>query len=184
MILKKEKGFTLIELVIVLVLLAVLGASINVLIGDTTSTKVYGTAQKIQYDIIFAQESAMTHRVHYRVQFNNAGSNSYTIKWCNYQTTVCTTYPTNWSDTLDPSTNTSPFTVTLNAGNYAGVSWTSNTFFAASNYIEFNSAGTPLDANTACGTAPCPITSAESVILNLGTRSVSVTPGTGKTTVY
>lgn len=171
MILKRKDGFTLIELVIVLVVLAFLALGVNAFIGDTISTKAYGTARKIQSDIIYAQEQAMTHRVHYRVTFTSS-PNGYTVQQCS----------SSCIDIIDPSTTTSPFTVTLNAGNYSGVSWTATTF--SGNYIEFNSAGIPLDANTSCGTAPCSITATESVALNSGTRSVSVTSGTGKTTVY
>ncbi|MBI3604422.1 MAG: prepilin-type N-terminal cleavage/methylation domain-containing protein, partial [Nitrospirae bacterium] len=136
MILKKEKGFTLIELVIVLVVLAIMAAGVNVLIGDTTSTKAYGTARKIQSDIIFAQESAMTHRVHYRVRFTS--STGYTVEQCS---------PSCWGPVIDPSTNTSPFVVTLNSGSYSGVTLDWPTGFTG-NYIEFNSAGTPLDGST------------------------------------
>lgn len=165
--LKRKSGFTLIELIIVLLILAILGASVNLLIGDTASTKVYGTARKIQSDIIFAQESAMTHRVHYRVRFTSSG---YAVEQC------C------WVNMIDPSTNTSPFVVTLNSGNYVGVTLDWPTGFTG-NYIEFNSVGTPLDGSTyaGCSTAPCAITTIKKAILNTNTCSLSVKPGTGKT---
>lgn len=168
----RQKGFTLIEFVIVILIIAILSAAAYDFLGDTSSTKAYGTARKIQSDIIYAQESAMTHRVHYRVAFTSS-PNGYTVQQC------C------WVDIIDPSTNTPPFSVTLNTGNYSGVTLDWQTGFGG-NYIEFDSAGTPLDGTTyaGCSTAPCPLTSTKSVSLNTTTRSVSVTPGTGKTTVY
>ncbi|MHB8483684.1 MAG: prepilin-type N-terminal cleavage/methylation domain-containing protein [Nitrospiria bacterium] len=177
---KRNQGFTLIELVVVILIVAILAAAAYELLGDTTSTKVYGSARKIQSDIIFAQEQAMTHRIHYRMTFTSS-PNGYTVQQCNSQTSPCP----GWNNIIDPSTNTSPFTVTLNTGNYSGVSWTSTTFTGY--YLEFNSAGVPLDGSTyaGCSTPPCPMTSTKSVSLNFPViRSVSVTPGTGKTAVY
>ncbi|MFI5304472.1 MAG: Tfp pilus assembly protein FimT/FimU [Nitrospiria bacterium] len=173
---KNELGFTLIELVIVIGLIAILGLTINALIGDSSSTKAYGTLHKIQADIIFAQESAMSQRVHYRITFVPA-TNSYTIKQCNTQTSPCP----GWNNINDPSTNTSPFTVSLNSGNYSGVTFSATNF--SGNYLEFNSAGVPLDGNVTCGIAPCPFSAVESVIINPGSITVSVAPGTGTTSI-
>jgi prepilin-type N-terminal cleavage/methylation domain-containing protein len=176
-IITNKKGFTLIELIIVMVIIAILGLGVNALIGDTTSTKAYGTARKIQSDIIFAQESAMSHRIHYRITFSTS-PNNYTIQQCTtWGGSSCTT----WGTVADPSTNTTPFTVTLNSGSYSGVSLLSTGF--TGNYLEFNSAGTPLDGNTSCGTAPCSFAAVESVTINPGSLTVSVAPGTGKTSI-
>jgi prepilin-type N-terminal cleavage/methylation domain-containing protein len=180
---KNKSGFTLIELIIVLLILAILGAAVNLLIGDTASTKAYGTARKIQSDIIFAQESAMTHRVHYRITFS-ALPNSYTIQQCTtWGVSSCTT----WGPVLDPSTNTSPFMVTLNTGSYTGVSL-STTFNCS--YLEFNSAGNPLEGDNSNCLANPPLlfsttgATIRTVALNTTTRYVMVLAGTGKTAVY
>ena len=182
---KSKSGFTLIELIIVIVIIAILGLGVNALIGDTTSTKAFGTARKIQSDIIFAQESAMSHAVHYRIQFTP--TTGYNIKWCNYQITICSN-PANWTNAMDFLTNTSPFMVTLNSGSYSGVTLTSTTLKC--NYLEFNSAGNPFeDSNAgACATAPNPsspalTTVSETVTINSGTRTVTILPATGKTSI-
>jgi prepilin-type N-terminal cleavage/methylation domain-containing protein len=177
-----EKGFTLIELIIVMVIIAILGASVNALLGDTASTKAYGTARKIQSDIIFAQESAMTHRVHYRMTFTSS-PNRYTVQQCSSQTSPCP----GWNNINDPSTNTSPFTVTLNIGSYSGVSWTGTIFNC--NYLEFNSAGNPLEGDSSnCANPPLLFSTTgatiRTVALNTTTRYVTVLAGTGKTAVY
>ena len=173
----EEVGFTLIELVIVIIIISILGLAVNALIGNTNSTKAFGTARKIQSDIIFTQEQAMSHRVHYRIMFSPL-SNSYTIQQCNtWGVSSCTI----WGNIADPSSNTAPFTVNLNSGSYSGVTLPSTTF--TSNYLEFNSAGIPLDGNVTCGTAPCPFSVVESVTLNPGPITVSVTPGTGNTSI-
>ena len=179
----QQKGFTLIELVIVILIAAILAAAVNALLGDTTSTKVYGTARKIQSDITYAQEQAMTHRAHYRVQFTPA-TNSYTIQQCTtWGVSSCTT----WGPVLDPSTNTSPFTVTLNSGSYSGVLLSSTTFTC--NYVEFNSAGVPYEGGAGlCPSPPVLFSTTGATIrtaaLNVSTRYVTVLAGTGKTAVY
>lgn len=176
-----KKGFTLIEMIIVMVIIAILGLGVNALIGDTISTKTYGAARKIQSDIIFAQESAMSHRVHYRITFS-ASPNNYTIQQCTtWGVTSCTT----WGNVADPSTNTIPFTVTLNSGSYSGVSSTT-TFICG--YLEFNSAGNPMEGDVSnCANPPLLFSTTGAVIrtvaLNTNIRFVTVQAGTGKSAI-
>ncbi|MBI1820159.1 MAG: type II secretion system protein [Nitrospirae bacterium] len=173
----RQKGFTLIEFVIVILIVAILSAAAYELLGDSTTTKVYGTARKIQSDITYAQEQAMTHRVHYRVQFTTA-TNSYTVQACSNQNTPCP----GWSSILDPSTNASPFAIALNTGSYTSVLLFSTTF--GCDYLEFNSAGVPMEGSAGvCPTPPVSITGFKTVTLNPGGRTVTVVAGTGKTSV-
>ena len=178
---RNNKGSSLIELVIVMTIVLILGLSLSLFIGTSSSANAYGAARKIASDISYAQESAMSHRTHYRLLFSNS-PNSYTVQQCAvFGASSCTT----WGNINDPSTNGFPFTVVMNSGSYAGVTIDWATGFGG-NYIEFSSAGVPMDGNTnaSCTAAPCPLTASEAVTLNSVTRSVSVAPNTGATSIY
>src|SRR4030065_108487 len=69
---KNQHGFTLIELVIIIVLLAIIAAVAIPRMGDVTSMKAAATAEKLKSDIRYAQELAMTQNRSYRVYFNTA----------------------------------------------------------------------------------------------------------------
>lgn len=141
---KSQHGFTLIELVVIIVLLAIIAAVAIPRLGDVTSMKAAATAAKIKSDIRYAQELAMTRNQHVCVYFNtapalNPGYAVYTIAsntnnngtWCDDAGIVA----------QDP-TGKGGLSVEF-SGDYAGVTASSSV-----NPIEFNSLGRPTGGAT------------------------------------
>ena len=72
------KGFTLIEVIAVLVIVGILAAIAAVRFTGTSTISVRGAAEMIQADIRYAQEAAMAEHTAKSVIFSN-GSSAYTF---------------------------------------------------------------------------------------------------------
>jgi MSHA pilin protein MshC len=151
-----KKGFTLIELVMVLVLIGIIAVFAAPRLNNLTTTTAGLFADKLRADIRYAQNLAMTRNMRYRVYYNLAPApvpNGYAV--------VNDTSGGAWSSfgfAQDPAGNGN-LSVTLNAGQYAGI-----TISNAGGFIEFNSLGAPTAA----------------VILTItGGQTVTVTAQTG-----
>lgn len=134
----KARGFTLIELVMVLVLIGILAVFAAPRLGNITSIKSGAFTEKLRADIRYAQNLAMTQNQRYRVYFNTAPAqpsgyavvnNSNNDGW---GTTVAAEYA------QDPAKGGN-LSVTLNAGDYVGITITA----PVAGYVEFDSLGTP-----------------------------------------
>jgi prepilin-type N-terminal cleavage/methylation domain-containing protein len=134
---KNQHGFTLIELVIIIVVLAIIAAVAIPRLGDVASTKAAATAEKIKSDIRYAQELAMTRNRSYRVYFNAAPAPG-----SGYAIVYDADGDGNWGEVgefaSDPS-GKGDLSITLNSGDYAGVTAS----LSAGSYIAFNSLGRP-----------------------------------------
>jgi len=144
---KNQHGFTLIELVIIIVLLAIIAAVAIPRMGDVTSMKAAATAEKIKSDIRYAQELAMTQNRSYRVYFNGAPApaSGYAVV---YDTSGGAW--TSFGYAQDP-TGKGNLSVTLNSGDYAGVT---ASITAGADPIEFNSLGRPAGGATTVTVSP------------------------------
>ncbi len=122
------KGFTLIELVMVIVLLGIMAAVVVPRFVNVSSMNAAAFADKLRADIRYAQNLAMARNQRYRVYVNTAPAptpNGYAV--------------VNVSSGMvaqDPA-GQGTLSVTLNTGQYAGI--TVNT--PPGGYVEFNSLG-------------------------------------------
>ncbi len=159
----RRNGFTLIELVMVLVLTGILAAIVIPRLGNMTSTNAASFTDKLRMDIRYAQNLAMMQNRRYRVYFNGSGggapaSGYIVVNDANGNGT--------WGEAgeiaQDPATGGN-LNVTLNAGQYAGITVTSTV-----NPIEFNSLGRPSG-----GAATVTVTPAGSITISAETGAVN-----------
>ena len=150
-----HKGFTLIELIMVIVLIGIIAVFIAPRLGDMTSTKAAAFRDKLRADIRYAQNLAMTRNQRGRVTFT---ANSYSV-------TI------GGNPAFDPARGGN-LSVTLGSGDYVGLSFTAIGFTGS--YVEFDSLGVPYDGG---GT----LAAAKSVTVTGGGSNYSVTvqPQTG-----
>ena len=128
-----SKGFTLIELVMILVLIGIMAVFAAPRLGTITATNAGAFADKLRTDIRYAQNLAMTKNQAYRVYFNGAPAPNpgYAV--------VYDTSGGAWSSfgyAQDPAAGGN-LSIALNTGQYAGIT----TSTPPVGYVEFNSVG-------------------------------------------
>jgi MSHA pilin protein MshC len=172
-----QKGFTLIELVMVIVLIGIIGLFIAPKLGNVTSMKAGAFREKLRADIRYAQNLAMTRNRRVRVYFNGTGpvpvtapSQGYSVGIDNSVTGDCTSFV----PASDPASGGS-LVVTMNAGNYQGITIPAPSMTC----LEYNSLGRPYTCGAgACSTVPLAATMTADVNGD-ATMRVSVTIQTG-----
>ena len=127
----KSRGFTIIELVMVIILIGILAAYAAPKLAYISSMKSSAFTGKLRADIQYAQNLAMTRGQRSRVDFSVA--NQYTVQ--SSTTSTCSGFPT----ATDPATG-GAYLVAINTGNYAGV-----TITPSMNCLEYNSLGKPFN---------------------------------------
>ena len=112
---RQAKGFTLIELIIVIVLLLIIGATIAPRISDITlQTETNMAARKIAADIRYVRQLALaTHHPH-GVNFDGNPVNIYSLYWSSKEHIITNPY------------TGAHYTVQLNSGEFAGVTLDDN----------------------------------------------------------
>lgn len=166
----RQRGVTLIEVVLVLVILLVIAAVASVSLSNFASIKVNSAARKLASDIRFAQQMAISRQNRHGVAFNTPAANQYTV----YEQ----------DDPLNPARNPdggNDFIINFTTGTFAGVTMTST--FAMDGggrrLVKFDSRGEPFDGANAAVGAPN-----NSVTLSYQGSSAVVTVGavTGRVT--
>jgi MSHA pilin protein MshC len=130
------KGFTFIELIMLIVLIGIIAVYAGPRLGNLTDTKAGAFVDKLRADIRYAQNLAMTRNQQYRVYFNGSGGGA---PASGYSVVNNATGET----ALDPAGGGN-LIVTLNTGNYAGITVST----PAGGFIEFNALGAPTAAAT------------------------------------
>lgn len=167
-----RNGFTLIELVMVIVLISIIAVFLAPRMVSVTSTNAGAFVDKLRADVRYAQGLAMTQNARSRVYFNNTGTAptaGYAVVSSN--TTTCTAF----SAAIDPA-GTGNLTVTLNTGSYAGITVASTT-----NCLEYDSLGRPYDCIGNLGICSAVATGATITINGNGVAvgAIAVTTQTG-----
>lgn len=169
-----EAGFTLVEVVLVIVLLMILAAGALPRAGSMAGTKAAATARKLQSDIAYAQQLAMVQNLRYRVYFNTPPQTPAS----GYAVVNDVSGNGSWGTEAgevapDPANSGANLSFTLNTGNYAGITISAVGFTGS--YVEFSTLGVPFDGGGA-------LAATKSVSVTGGgvTRSVTVAKETGK----
>ena len=140
---KNRNGFTLIELVMILVLIGIIAVFVAPKLGDVTSTKAGALRDKLRADVRYAQNLAMTRNRRTRVYFNVSPApipHGYAVVVDGSPTGDCGAFAV----ASDPAGGN--LSVTLGTGNYAGI-----TVSPSATCLEYDSLGRPY----ACGGGVC-----------------------------
>ncbi|MEK7279741.1 MAG: prepilin-type N-terminal cleavage/methylation domain-containing protein [Nitrospirota bacterium] len=168
MIYRDEKGFTLIELVIVIVLLGIIGVVVSLNLGSLSSIRVNNAIKKMVGDLRYAQQLAIATQSRHGLAIDS--TQTYSI----HKDTGGVD-----ADIKDPTNLGNNFVVdfdTYQQGQLNGVRFSSTTPFCGVSVIEFNSSGAPTDTN---GT---PLACASSIGFAGSSGTILIEPNTGKLT--
>lgn len=151
-----HKGFTLIELVMIIVLLGILAVFAAPRLGNLTTSNSGAFVDKLKADIRYAQSLAMTQNRRYRVYVNTAPYSPASGYAVVYDTSGGAWTPFAYAS--DPATGDN-LSVTLNAGSFFGIT------VAGPAFVEFNSLGRP--------------TAGATITVNPVGRTITITAETG-----
>jgi prepilin-type N-terminal cleavage/methylation domain-containing protein len=128
----KKQGFTLIELVMIIVILGILALTAVPSATTTSSIRLQAACQKIASDLRYVQEMSMAQQVRFGISFDPA-----TETYFAYRVTIAT-------KSINPQTRNN-FDISFTTLNeFKGIDISSTNF---SNKVEFDSIGAPYDGN-------------------------------------
>lgn len=131
-----HRGFTLIELVVILVLIGIIAVFVAPRLGDVTVSNAAAFADRLRADIRYAQGLAMSEARRYRVYINTSPAPTP----AGYAVVNDADGDGTWGESgevaLDPAGGGS-LRIVLNTGQYSGITVST----PPGGYIEFNSMG-------------------------------------------
>lgn len=129
-----RRGFTLIEILVVVVILGIAGAIIVPQLSTRDDLRLRAAARVVMADLIYAQNLAITQQSTHLVRFSTAAQNYSVIRASSMSI-------------VNHPVNKTPFTVQLNTGGMAGITVYSASFVGqstnASATLGFDELGTP-----------------------------------------
>lgn len=165
-----RRGFTLIEILCVVVIVGIASAIILPQISSRDDLRAASAARALMADLLYAQNRSIAlQKMHY-VQFNTA-TNTYQV--------LDNPSPAN---VITHPVNQTPYTVTVGTGSLANVQIQSASF-DGKNTVAFDSMGTPYSWSLVGGTTAM---NSGSVVFQCGTNKLTVSVGaySGEITVH
>ena len=161
-------GFTIIELIMVLVILAIIGVLVMRPVSYLSQIRETAASRKLKADIRYAQSYALSSQARTRVAFD-IGAAAYSFY---YESS-----PGVWTVMTDPLTKGN-FTVNIGAAEFAGVSMSQKNFDGVSKDLVFDAAGKPYSCDGG-GASITALVNQGGITFGGGT-AVHVEPVTGK----
>lgn len=161
----REDGFTLVELVLVVIVIAILSAGANVAMDGMDRARLHGASRRLISDLRFAQQATLTKQIRHGIIFT---ANTYTV----FENDL----------TSDPARNPQgggDFTVDFTSGEFQGVTIATGApgTTLPGLVVKFASRGEPLDGTNTPLTAA---TNQVTLTYKGFSRSITITPETGK----
>ncbi len=128
------RGFTLVELIIVLTTVSIIAALVGIRFENLPQTRAYFAVRKMRSDARYAQLLALNTQKRTRIVFD-AGTDQYQLEM--------ESSPGVWINAADPATKGN-YQVALNSGDFAGADITQTVFNSTSTVI-FDAFGSPFD---------------------------------------
>lgn len=172
----RKKGFTLIELIMILTIIGILAAVAVARMPNMAPIRIDMVARKLQSDIRYAQSLAVSTQRWTGLLFS-AANNNYSVYIDGIDDGA--SIPSGWSIVNDPLTKKN-YTVQLNSGDFAGVEIAIVYFNGNDNYLVFDRWGNPY-SYTGSG-APVALGNPAGVRISSssGTKDIVVERGTGR----
>jgi prepilin-type N-terminal cleavage/methylation domain-containing protein len=163
-----RNGFTIIELVMVLLILAIIGVLVMKPVSYLSQIRELAAARNVKADIRYAQSYALRTQLRTCISFN-AATEIYSLYY--------ESPPGTWTLMTNPLLNGS-YTVNVGTGNYSGVNLSQTNFNGVNNGLVFDDSGTPYSCTSTCGTIT--LLAAQGTVTFGGGTIVTVQANTGK----